>query len=61
MKLKWIAFALVIGVSFLVLLGVGVRIYQEAPPIAHDIVTPDGALVIAGDRGRPAPRQRPSA
>ena len=37
MKLEWIAFALVVGASFVVLLGVGVRIYQEAPPIAHEI------------------------
>ena len=48
MKLKWIAFALVVGASFVVLLGVGVRIYQEAPPIANEIVTPDGHLVISG-------------
>ena len=48
MKLKWIAFALVVGASFVVLLGVGVRIYQEAPPIAREIVTPDGHLVISG-------------
>ena len=42
------AFALVLGVSFVVLLGVGVRIYQEAPPIPREIVTPDGQLVISG-------------
>jgi nitric oxide reductase subunit B len=48
MKRKWIACALVVGASFVVLLGVGVRIYQEAPPIAHEIVTPDGHLVISG-------------
>ena len=48
MKLKWVAFALVVGASFVVLLGVGVRIYQEAPPIPREIVTPDGHLVISG-------------
>ena len=53
MKLKWIAFALVVGASFVVLLGVGVRIYQEAPPIASEIVTPDGELVIPARTSRP--------
>src|SRR4051812_33341138 len=48
MKMKWIGFALVIVASFAVLLGVGVRIYQEAPPIPRDVVTPDGQMVVAG-------------
>jgi len=48
MKLKWIAFALVISASCVVLLGVGVRIYQEAPPIARAFVTPDSHLVVSG-------------
>jgi nitric oxide reductase subunit B len=48
MKLKWIGFAVVIVASFAVLLGVGVRIYQEAPPIPRDVVTPDGQIAIAG-------------
>src|SRR3954471_22602873 len=48
MKMKWIGFALVIVASFAVLLGVGVRIYQEAPPIPREVVTPDGQVVVSG-------------
>src|SRR5689334_25111562 len=48
MKLKWIGFATVIVASFAVLLGVGVRIYQEASPIPSAVVTEGGELVIAG-------------
>jgi len=48
MKRTWIAFATVIAASFAVLLGVGVRIYQQAPPIPREVVTPDGRVVIDG-------------
>jgi nitric oxide reductase subunit B len=47
MKKYWIGFSLVIVVSFIVLGWVGVRIYQEKPPIADTVVTTDGAVVIA--------------
>jgi nitric oxide reductase subunit B len=49
MKSKWIAFALVIGVSFAVLGWTGVRIYQEAPPIPFAVITPDGRTLIVKD------------
>ena len=49
MKTKWIAFASVIVASFAILLGIGVRIYQQAPPIPSAVVTPDGRVAIAGD------------
>src|SRR6187455_372519 len=49
MKSKWIAFALVIGLSFAVLGWTGVRIYQEAPPIPSAVVTPDGRVLIVKD------------
>ncbi len=47
MKKYWIGFSLVIVVSFIVLGWVGVRIYQEKPPIADTVVTTDGEVVIA--------------
>ena len=46
MKQLWIAFALVLFVSFAVLGWIGTRIYQEAPPIVNKVVTTDGTLVI---------------
>jgi len=46
MKRLWIFFLLVVLPSFVVLSWIGVRIYQEAPPIADRVVTPDGAVVI---------------
>src|SRR5581483_6865539 len=48
MKLKWIAFVSVIVLSFAVLLAVGARIYQQAPPIPAAVVTPDGDVVLSG-------------
>ncbi len=48
MRLKWAAFAAVIVASFAVLLGVGVRIYQQAPPIPREVVTTDGLVVTTG-------------
>ena len=38
MKRYWIAFITVVTVSFAVLGWVGVRIYQEAPPIPERVV-----------------------
>ena len=45
MKKYWISFILVIVVSFAVLSWVGVRIYQEKPPIPEKVVTESGSLV----------------
>lgn len=42
----WIAFGLVVVLSFAVLVWTGVRIYQEAPPIPDRVVTTDGREVI---------------
>jgi len=53
MKKLWLAFAAVLLGSFMVLGWVGSRIYQEAPPIPHRIVTTDGTAVIQdGDIGK---------
>jgi nitric oxide reductase subunit B len=53
MKRYWLAFAAVVGLSFLVLGWVGVQIYQEAPPIAERVVTTEGTEVIgAGEISR---------
>jgi nitric oxide reductase subunit B len=46
MKRLWFAFALVVALSFGVLGWVGVRIYQEAPPIPQKVVTTEGEVVI---------------
>ncbi|MCK6549832.1 nitric-oxide reductase large subunit [Myxococcota bacterium] len=46
MKKLWIAFAAVLISSFAVLLWVGTRIYQEAPPVPERVVTTDGRLVV---------------
>ena len=46
MKRLWILFGLVMVVSFAVLGWIGTRIYQEAPPIADQVVTTDGQVVI---------------
>jgi nitric oxide reductase large subunit len=42
MKKLWITFVLVLVVSFVVLGWIGTRIYQEAPPIANQVVTTEG-------------------
>jgi nitric oxide reductase subunit B len=47
MKKYWIGFTLVMVISFIVLGWVGSRIYQEAPPIAENVVTTDGTVVIS--------------
>lgn len=46
MKKYWISFSLVIIISFAVLSWVGIRIYQEKPPIPEKYVTESGELVF---------------
>jgi nitric oxide reductase subunit B len=46
MKRLWALFIVVLVVSFAILGWVGVRIYQELPPIADRVVTTDGVVVI---------------
>jgi nitric oxide reductase subunit B len=46
MKRLWIAFTLVMVLSFLVLGWIGARIYQEMPPLPGKIVTTGGSVVI---------------
>jgi nitric oxide reductase subunit B len=50
MRRLWFAFAAVMVVSFAVLSWIGVRIYQEMPPIPDQVVTADGTVLIdSGD------------
>jgi nitric oxide reductase subunit B len=46
MKKYWIAFALVIIISFAVLGWVGTTIYQQAPPVPEKIITNGGTVVF---------------
>jgi nitric oxide reductase subunit B len=46
MKAYWTGFAVVLFLSFAVLGWVGVRIYQQAPPIPAKVITPDGSVII---------------
>jgi nitric oxide reductase subunit B len=46
MKRLWLLFGSVMVVSFAVLGWIGVRIYQEAPPLADKVVTTEGQVVI---------------
>ncbi len=46
MRRLWLAFILVMVVSFTVLSWIGVRIYQEMPPIPDKVVTTDGTTLI---------------
>src|SRR5207248_2648771 len=46
MKKLWIAFALVMGVSFSILGWIGTRIYQEKPPIPAHVVTTAGVELV---------------
>lgn len=46
MRKLWIGFTLVMVCSFAVLSWIGVRIYQEMPPIADEVVTTDGQTLI---------------
>ena len=47
MNRLWLAFVLVLIVSFSILGWIGTRIYQEAPPLADRVVTTDGRVVVA--------------
>ena len=47
MRRYWLAFAVVVGVSFAVLGWVGVRVYREAPPLPDRVVTTDGREIVA--------------
>lgn len=42
----WAAFAVVVGVSFAVLLFYGYEIYRQAPPIPERVVTTDGRVLF---------------
>ena len=46
MRRLWLAFVAVMVVSFTVLSWIGVRIYQEMPPIPDKVVTTDGHVMI---------------
>jgi nitric oxide reductase subunit B len=46
MRRLWIAFTLVMGISFLVLGWIGTRIYQEMPPIPAKVVSSEGTTLI---------------
>ena len=46
MKRLWIAFSLVMVLSFLVLGWIGTRIYQEMPPLPAKVVTTEGTVVV---------------
>ena len=46
MKRLWIAFTLVMVLSFLVLGWIGTRIYQEMPPRPTKVVTTDGTVLV---------------
>ncbi len=46
MKRLWIFFGLVVVPSFVVLSWIGTRIYEEAPPVADQVVANDGTVVI---------------
>lgn len=45
----WVGFALVVGLSFAVLLFYGYEIYRQAPPIPDRIVTTQGEVIFTGD------------
>lgn len=47
-KKLWIAFALVVGISFAVLLYYGAQIYQQAPPVPEQVVDENGNLLFTG-------------
>ena len=47
MKKYWIGFSLVIIISFAVLSLIGVKIYQQKPPIPEKVITKSGVLVFS--------------
>lgn len=46
MKKYWIGFSLVVIISFAVLSSIGIKIYQQKPPIPEKIITESGKLVF---------------
>ena len=46
MRRLWIAFTLVMGLSFLVLGWIGTRIHQEMPPIPSRVITTEGEVLV---------------
>lgn len=49
MKKYWLAFTLVIVISFTVLGWIGVRIYQQAPPIPEKVISTNGEVIFTKD------------
>jgi len=49
MRRVWIAFGVSLALSFAVLIWVGTRVYQMAPPIPVSVVTPSGRQVFGAD------------
>ena len=49
MKKYWIPFIAVILISFTVLIWVGTKIYQQAPPIPNKVITTDGKTIFTKD------------
>ncbi len=47
-KKLWLAFGLMVGVSFAVLLYFGYEIYQQAPPIPEQVRLADGTVLFSG-------------
>ena len=47
-KKLWIAFGLVMSLSFAVLLYYGYEIYQQAPPVPEEVVTTEGQVLFTG-------------
>jgi len=47
MKRYWISFITVIVISFAVLLWIGSKIYQQAPPFPKQVLTTDGKVIIS--------------
>src|SRR5690349_12429988 len=47
-KRLWIAFTLVVVISFAVLIGVGYHVISNAPPIPQRVVTTTGTLLFTG-------------
>ena len=47
-KKLWIGFALVVGISFAIMLYFGREIYRQAPPVPLKVVTPDGQTLFSG-------------
>lgn len=47
-KKLWIAFALVVGISFAVLLYYSNQIYQQAPPVPEQVTNEEGELLFTG-------------